>query len=138
MQYAFYTGQVKIEINKRCSTIIRIEIFTWILLGHVEQRFVVIEPEIVVRYRHLVEGNFLRVFKEAVGPPDVVQPIHVEYPIILRHVLRQPQPRVPPALREKYVGHVRLPPWKNNVNRCGTSRKIVCADDIIILSRVSS
>lgn len=66
----------------------------------------------MVRYRHLVEGDLLGVLEEAVGPPDIVQPIHVEYPVILGHVLRQPQPRVPPALREKYVGHVRLSPWE--------------------------
>lgn len=87
-------------------------------LSHVEQRLVVIKPEIMVRYRHLVKGDLLGVLEEAVRPPDVVQPVHVEYPVILGHVFRQPQPRVPPALREKYVGHVRLSSWKNNVNRC--------------------
>ena len=68
-----------------------------------------VEPEVVIRYRHLVEGDLLRVLEEAVGPPNVVQPVDVEDPVLLRHVFRQPQPRVPPALREKYVRHVGLP-----------------------------
>lgn len=92
-----------------------------------------IEPEIMIRYRHLVEGDLLRILEETVWPPDVVQPVHVEYPIILRHVFRQPQPRVPPALREKYIGHVRLSPWKNNVSRCHPSCTQPYVDDIITL-----
>lgn len=67
-----------------------------------------VEPEVVIGYRHLVECDFLRVLEEAVRPPNVVQPVDVEDPVLLRHVFRQPQSRVPPALREKYVRHVSL------------------------------
>lgn len=74
-----------------------------------------IQPEIVVWYWHLVKGNLFCVFEETVRSPDVMQPVHVEYSVLFRHILRQPQSRVPPTLREKYVGHVRLLPRKNNV-----------------------
>lgn len=86
------------------------------LLGHVKQCLVVIQPEIMIWYWHLVESNFFCIFEETVRSPDVMQPVHVEYSVIFGHVLWQPQSRIPPTLREKYVGHVRLLPQKNHVN----------------------
>lgn len=59
-----------------------------VLLRHVEEGFVVIQPKIMIRYRHLVERDFLRVLEEAVRPPDIVQPVYVQYSVLLGHVLR--------------------------------------------------
>ena len=67
-----------------------------------------VQPEIVIRYGHLVKGDFLRVLEEAVRSPDIVQPVYVQYSVLLGHVLRKSQSRVPPALRQKYVRDVRL------------------------------
>jgi len=80
----------------------------------------------MVWYGHFVEGNLLRILEETVGSPDIMQPIHVKYPVILGHVFRYSQSRVPPTLSEKYVGHVWLSSWKNNVNRCRTSCATIC------------
>jgi len=77
-------------------------------LGHVEQRFVVVQPEIVVRNAHLVEGDLLGVFEEAIGPPDAVQPVDIQYAILFAHVLRQPQARITPALCKEDVRHIGL------------------------------
>ena len=46
-----------------------------------------IQPQIMVRNAHLMEGDFLRVFEEAVWSPDLVQPVHVQDPVLLVHVL---------------------------------------------------
>lgn len=43
----------------------------------------------MIRYRHLVEGDLLRVLEEAIRPPDIVQPVYVQYSVILGHVLRK-------------------------------------------------
>lgn len=67
------------------------------LLGHVQQRLIVIKPQVVVGNRHLMERDFLGVLEEAVGPPDRVQPLHVENPILFAHVFRKPQAGVAPA-----------------------------------------
>lgn len=67
-----------------------------------------VEPEVMVRYRHLVEGDLLRVLEEAVRSPDIMQPVHVQYSVLLGHVLRKSKPRVPPTLSQKYVRDVGL------------------------------
>lgn len=75
-------------------------------LGHVEQRLVVVEPQVVVGNAHLVERDLLGVLEEAVGPPNAIQPVHVQDAVLLAHVFGQPEPRIPPALRQKYVRHI--------------------------------
>lgn len=77
-------------------------------LGHVQQRFVVVQPQIVVRDAHLVEGDLFGVLEEAIGPPDAVQPVDVQDAILLAHVLGQTEARIAPALREEDVRDVRL------------------------------
>jgi hypothetical protein len=57
---------------------------------------------------HLVERDFLGVLEEAVRTPDVMQPVDVDNPVILPHVLGQSEPGVPPALRQEDVGDVGL------------------------------
>ena len=78
------------------------------LLGHVDERFVVVEPQIVVGHAHLVERDFLGVFEETVRPPQVLQPADVQVAVLFGHVLRTPQAVISPALCQKDVGHVRL------------------------------
>lgn len=56
-----------------------------------------IEPQIVIGNRHLVKRDFFGVFEEAIRPPDRVQPLHVENPILLTHVFRKPKAGVAPA-----------------------------------------
>ena len=45
-----------------------------------------VEPQIMVGHAHFVEGDFLGVLEEAVGPPNIVQPVDVQDAIICRHV----------------------------------------------------
>ena len=78
------------------------------LLSHVDEGFVVVEPEIVIGHTHLVEGDFFGVFEEAVGTPEVLQPTHVQIAVLFGHVLRQSQSVVPPTLRQENVRHVSL------------------------------
>jgi len=68
----------------------------------------VVQPQIVVGDAHLVEGDFLGILEETIRPPDVVQPLDVQNSVFLAHVLRQPEPRVSPALGQEDVSDVRL------------------------------
>lgn len=67
-----------------------------------------IQPQIMVRNAHFMEGDFLGVFKEAIWPPNIVQPLHVQDPVLLVHIFREPETRISPGLGEKYVGDVSL------------------------------
>lgn len=62
----------------------------------------------MVGYAHLMKGDFFGVLEETVWSPDLVEPLHVEDPILFMHVLRKTQPRVSPGLSEEYVRYVRL------------------------------
>ena len=78
------------------------------LLGHVDERFVVVEPQVVVGHAHLVERDLFGIFKENIRSPDFLEPGHVQDAVLFGHVLRQPESVISPALRQKDVGHVRL------------------------------
>lgn len=67
-----------------------------------------VEPEVVVGHGHLMERHLLCVLEETVRTPDVMQPLDVQNAVLLRHVLRQTQTVVPPALRQEDIGHVGL------------------------------
>lgn len=58
------------------------------LLWHVQQSLIVIQPQIMIGHRHLVERDFLRVLEKAIWPPDRVKPLDVENSIFLAHVFR--------------------------------------------------
>ena len=99
------------------------------LLRHIQQRLIVVEPQVVVGDAHLVECDFLGVLEEAIRPPDVVQPVDIENSVILAHVLRQSEPGVSPALCQEDVGDVSLRQVVQNIktqqpkNDGGISRK---------------
>ena len=59
------------------------------LLGHIKQRLIMIQPKIMIGYAHLMKRHFLGILEEAVWSPDLVQPVNVEDPVFLVHVLRQ-------------------------------------------------
>lgn len=67
-----------------------------------------IEPKVMVWYCHLVESNAFGVLKEAVWPPDFVQPFDVQDAVFFAHVLRQSESVIAPALRQEDVRHVGL------------------------------
>lgn len=75
---------------------------------HIQERLIVVQPQIMIRNGHLVERHAFRVLKEAIRPPDIMQPFHIQYAVLLAHILRQPQSGVPPTLRQEYVGDVSL------------------------------
>ena len=77
-------------------------------LDHVEDGLVVMEPDVVVRDCHLLEGDLFGVFEVGVGLPNVVGPGDGEKPVVGAHVARKPQTVLHPALGEKYVRRVRL------------------------------
>jgi len=86
--------------------------------GHIEQRFVVVQPEIVIGNAHLMEGDLFGVLKEAIGPPNAVQPVDIQYAILLTHVLRQPQARITPALCKEDVRHIGLKEHDKPISVC--------------------
>lgn len=67
-----------------------------------------VQPQIMVGYAHLVKGDLLSVLEEAVGPPNLIEPVHIEDPVLLVHVLREAQPRIPPGLCQEYIGYISL------------------------------
>jgi hypothetical protein len=69
----------------------------------------VIKPEVVVGNAHFVKCDLFGIFEEAVGSPDVVQPLDVQNAVLLLHVLRQAQPGVTPSLCQENVRDVSLP-----------------------------
>ncbi|GBM18550.1 hypothetical protein AVEN_47942-1 [Araneus ventricosus] len=77
-------------------------------LDHVQNGLVAVEPYVVVGNGHLLEGDSLGVLEEGVGSPHLLQPAEREKAVLRRHVLRQLQSVVLPALRHENVGHVRL------------------------------
>lgn len=56
------------------------------LLGHIKQSFIMVQPQIMVRNAHFMEGNFLGILKKAIGSPNVVQPLHIQDPVLLVHI----------------------------------------------------
>jgi hypothetical protein len=68
----------------------------------------VIEPQIVIGNGHFVKRHALGIFKKTVGPPDVVQPLHIQDPVVFLHVFRESETRVSPALRQEDVSDVSL------------------------------
>ena len=58
-------------------------------LDHVEYGLVLVEPEVVVWYGHGLERDLLGVLEERVRPPDEVQPVDGEKPVLSGHVVRQ-------------------------------------------------
>jgi hypothetical protein len=48
------------------------------LLGHVDKRFVVIKPQIVIRDTHFVKCNLLGIFKEDIRSPNILQPTDIK------------------------------------------------------------
>jgi hypothetical protein len=78
------------------------------LLDHVEDGLVFVQPHVVVRYRHRLKGYRFGIFEKRVGPPHVLQPVHLQQSVLRGHVLGEPQPVVLPSLREENirgVGH---------------------------------
>ena len=79
-----------------------------LLLDHVEDCFVLVEPQVVVLDGHGLEGDFFGVFEVGVRPPDEVEPFDREQPILSGHVGGQDQPMVLPCLSKEHVRGVRL------------------------------
>jgi hypothetical protein len=69
----------------------------------------VIKPEVVVGDAHFVKCDLFGVLEEAVGSPDVMQPLDVQNAVLLLHVLRQAQPGVTPSLCQENIRDVSLP-----------------------------
>lgn len=106
------------------------------VLGHVEDRVVSIEQQIVIGYRHRLERDLFGVLEERVRPPDGVQPVHLQQSArcnkekktasdenpsknkedprsrsllrYRRHIFGQPQSVIRPRLSQEDVGRVRL------------------------------
>ena len=79
-----------------------------ISLDHVEDRLVLMEPDVVVGDGHILEGDLLGVLEVRVRLPDVIKPGDGQRSVDGAHVAREPQTVVHPALREENVGRVRL------------------------------
>jgi len=60
----------------------------------------------------------LFVLQEAIGPPNAVQPVDIQYAILLTHVLRQPQARITPALCKEDVRHIGLKEHDKPISVC--------------------
>lgn len=100
----------------------------FVVLWHVQQRLIVVQPQVMVGYAHLVKRDFLRVFEETIRSPYVMQPFDIQYAVVFAHIFREPESLVPPALRQEYVRYVRLEPKTELPTRlylCYTSRHVV-------------
>lgn len=100
----------------------------FVILWHVQQRLIVVQPQVMVGYAHLVKRDFFRVFEETIRSPYVMQPFDIQYAVVFAHVFREPESLVPPALRQEYVRYVRLEPKTELPTRlylCYTSRHLV-------------
>jgi hypothetical protein len=84
------------------------------LLDHVEDGFVLVEPDVVVGHCHLLEGDLFGIFEERVGPPHELEPTDRQQPVLGSHVVWQPQPIVFPALSKENVSGKRLKKIKRN------------------------
>ncbi len=51
------------------------------LLDDVEDSFVGVDPQVVVGYGHGLKRDLFGVLEIRVGPPDALQPVHVEQPV---------------------------------------------------------
>lgn len=67
-----------------------------------------VQPQVMIGDAHLMERHFLGVLEEAVRSPDVMKPLHIQNSVVLAHVLRQSEPRIPPTLRQEDVSDVGL------------------------------
>lgn len=77
-------------------------------LDHVEDGGVEVEPKVVIRDGHRLEGDRLGVLEEGVGSPDVLEPRHWQEAVLPSHVLWESKAMVFPTLCEEDVCCVRL------------------------------
>ena len=78
------------------------------LLDHVENCFVLVEPEIMIWNGHGLERDLLGVLEERVGSPNEVQPVNREQAVLPGHIVGQDEPVVLPLLGKEHVGGVCL------------------------------
>lgn len=77
-------------------------------LHHVQNSFVFVQPHVVIGDGHRLKSHGFGVFEEGIGPPHVLQPLHLEQPVFGCHVLGKSQAVVFPGLGEENVGCVGL------------------------------
>lgn len=83
-------------------------------LHHVQYSLVLMQPDVMIGYGHLLERDFLGIFEEGVRAPDTFQPGDRQQSVPRRGVPKrhvavgQPEAVVFPALCEEYVRRVRL------------------------------
>lgn len=77
-------------------------------LHHVENRFVFIEPHVMVGNCHRLKRHGFGVLEEAIRSPHILEPFNFQQTIFGRHVLGQSQSMILPCLCEKYVSSVGL------------------------------
>lgn len=78
------------------------------LLDHVEDTFILVEPNVVVWNRDVLEGDLFSVFEERIGPPHGIEPRGGQQPVVGRQVVREAQSIILPRLWEEDVGRKRL------------------------------
>lgn len=58
-------------------------------LDHVEDRLVLVQPQIVVGNGHRLKGDRFGVLEKGVWAPHILQPLHLQQAIVTGHVLGQ-------------------------------------------------
>ncbi|GFQ95565.1 uncharacterized protein TNCT_305841 [Trichonephila clavata] len=78
------------------------------LLDHIKNGFVTIQPYVVVRDSHLLEGDSFGVLEEGIWSPHPLEPADRKQSVLHGHVLWKAQAVIFPALRHEDVCYVRL------------------------------
>lgn len=52
----------------------------YVLLDHVEDAFILVQPQVVIWDRHGLKCDLLGIFEEGIGSPHFLQPVHFQKP----------------------------------------------------------
>lgn len=77
-------------------------------LDHVEDAFILVEPNVVVGNGDILKGDLFGVLEKGIGPPHGIEPGGGQQPVVGCQVVREPQSIILPRLREEDVGRKRL------------------------------
>jgi len=75
-------------------------------LDHVEYRLVLVQPHVVIGYGHRLKGHRFGVLEKRIWTPHILQPVHLQQSVLLRHILRQSQAVILPSLGEEHIRHI--------------------------------
>ena len=79
-----------------------------VLLDHVEDALVLVEPNVMIGNGNVLKGDLFCVLEKGIWPPHLLQPRGGQETVVGRQIIRETQSIVLPLLREENVRRVRL------------------------------